>query len=95
MVHFLTFSAIVFITGVVYESLCVLWDHYAGQDSPLGTAICAALLAGCQIFGLGAAINNLWYGLFFVTGCGIGAFFSIKGTEEFLDDETDSLEDKD
>jgi len=95
MLHFTLMALIVFITGIVYESLCVLWDHYAGQDSPLGTATCATLLAGCQIFGLGAAIHDLWYGLFFAMGCGVGAFFSIMGTEEYLDDKDDEGVDDD
>jgi hypothetical protein len=89
MWHFILMALIVFITGTAYESLCILWDHFAGQDSPKGTALCAVLLAGCQIFGLSSAIKDIWDGLFFILGCGVGAYFSVLGTEEYLDDKND------
>jgi len=79
--------ALVFLSGFIYEALCVLWNDSADKSSAIRTGLCAAALAICQIFGLGSAIETLHGAIAFTLGCGIGGYLAVRFEDRFLSKE--------
>jgi len=82
---------LVFLSGFVYESLCVLWNDSADKSSAWRTGICAGALAVCQIFGLGSAIETISGAVAFTLGCAIGGFLAVKLKDRYLSHEEEGL----
>lgn len=79
--------SLVFLSGFIYEALCVFWNDSADKSRALRTGLCAGALALCQIYGIGAAIETIPGAASFILGCTAGGYSSVLFEDRFLSHE--------
>lgn len=70
--------ALTFVSGALYESLCVAWVRACQRDATTRAVALAALVAAVQRTGFGESLTGTWPAVAWVAGCAAGTWVTMR-----------------
>ncbi len=73
--------AAVFMSGALYECVCVFWVHYSERNEAAKTSLFSMLAAFFTVFGIEESVKDNLAALMFILGYGAGTFVAVKAKD--------------
>ncbi len=72
------YAILTFLAGFTIDTAYIYSIHFSERNQAFKTAMCAMIMGGCQVFGIGESIHNPYMAALYVLGFGVGTYSAVK-----------------